>query len=221
MPQLYENLHVYFWPIHKLTIPCHILGSNPITPDFAMYYRQNRRYWSDYEVKDIPNVLHNLHKDAQLGLLERMDQNECLNRYATSIQSNRRSLLLVASDDKFPTAQDNRFINGSHVYWASPFYASDAMSGDRAADSYQWICSALGKQGTCSSNVNEVHNNPSAWRVGNNCEGTGTTISACNLGTFPVEYCLSQPAEPHCKLQFDKSIAILVTFLNLSKLFFQ
>jgi hypothetical protein len=34
---------------------------------------------------------------------------------------------------------------------------------------------------------------------------------------FPVDYCLSEVAEPHCKLQFVPAIAVLVTVLNLCK----
>jgi hypothetical protein len=34
---------------------------------------------------------------------------------------------------------------------------------------------------------------------------------------YPVDYCLSERAEEHCKLQFVPAIAILVTILNLCK----
>jgi hypothetical protein len=167
----------------------------------------------------MPLLLETLHREAQAGTLERLNPTDCLNQYATSIQSNRRNLLLVASDANFPTSEENKYINGSHVYWAGPFFSADAKSGQRAADSYQWICSAIGKEGQCSTNVNQVHNNPSAWRVGNvdACGDGFYKMSACDMGTFPVEYCLSQPAEPHCRLQFDTAIAVLVTFLNFGK----
>jgi hypothetical protein len=178
-------------------------------------------YWTTYADSEIPRILQTLHDDAKAGMLERLTPTECLNRYATSIQSNRRNLLLVAGNNNFPTAEENKFMNGSHVYWSGPFYASDARTGERAADAYNWICSAMQKETACSSNVNEAHNSPGTWKVGNNyaCESPYNKISPCQLGTFPVEYCLSQKAEPHCRLQFDTTIAILVTVLNLSKFF--
>jgi hypothetical protein len=185
----------------------------------AKYYTQNGRYWTDYDTSGIPRILQDLHDGAQVGTLERLNPTECLNRYATTIQSNRRNLLLVASDENFPSPGDNKYILDSHVYWAGPFFAGEAKTSNRAADSYLWICSAIGKRGPCSSNVDEVHKNPNSWRVGykDNCWDIIDRTSPCDLGTFPVEYCLSQPAEPHCRLQFDTSIAVLVTFLNFSK----
>jgi hypothetical protein len=186
------------------------------------YYAPGSGFWNTYLQYDIPQILSTLHRNAKAGTLDRLNPTDCLNRYATSIQSHRRNLLLVAGDHNFPTAEKNKFINGSHVYWAAPFYSSDAKTGERAADAYNWICSAMQKNTSCSSNVNEALNSPGTWKVGNNrdCEAYYSTARPCELGTFPVEYCLSEKAEPHCRLQFDTTIAILVTCLNFGKSFF-
>jgi hypothetical protein len=169
-----------------------------------------------YNTQNIAAVLNSLHSESKAGSLERLEPAECLNKYATSIQSNRRHLLLVAGDDNFPTAEANTFINGSHVYWAFPFFASDAQGGESASNSYNWICSAMNLAEPCSNNVDRVRASPSTWRVGYNCTDYYTP-ELCALGTFPVEYCLSQQAEPHCRLQFDTTIAITVTVLNFGK----
>jgi hypothetical protein len=218
MSELYANPRIGTGKTHRLTFTCCTLGSLQINQDMA-YLRSAEWYWMAYSRWEIPSILQDLHRSAKAGTLERLTPTECLNRYATSIQSNRRNLLLVASDNNFPTAAENKLLNGSHVYWASPFYAANAKTGERAADAYSWICSAMQKETACAGNVKEALDSPSTWRVGNNfgCWTYGGVPSPCELGTFPVEYCLAQKSEPHCRLQFDQTIAILVTVLNFGK----
>jgi hypothetical protein len=170
-------------------------------------------YFASYLPHNIPQVLESLHSKYKVGALETLTPAQCITQYATSIQSNRRHLLLVASDDKYPTAEQNIFINGSHVYAASSFSASDATGSTRAASSYDWMCSGMDMIGhVCSQKIDSVRSNPSAWSVGQYCPGQ----YHCEK-TFPVEYCLSEPAEPHCRLQYDLIIAIVVTTLNFGK----
>ncbi|KAH7093703.1 hypothetical protein FB567DRAFT_178552 [Paraphoma chrysanthemicola] len=173
-------------------------------------------------VPDIPNILSNLHKDYKSGKLERFEAAQCLDRYATSIQSERRHLLLVAGETNFPAPADNKYIPGSHVYWANPFYSSAADEARKASDAYAWICSGLdiNRDVACSNRFNEVRSNASAWHVGPYCKNASGTSYSCGDGGFinlPVEYCLSQRAEPHCRLQFNTTIAIIVTVLNFVK----
>jgi hypothetical protein len=161
----------------------------------------------------MPQLLQNLHNKYKIGALKTLTPAECITQYATSVQSNRRHVLLVASDDKFPTAEQNMFINGSHVYWAGSFAASSAKETASAASSYDWMCTAMPKfASVCSHEIDSVRSNPTAWRVGNYCPGQ----LYCEK-SFPVEYCLSEPAEPHCRLQYDLTIAIVVTVLNFGK----
>jgi hypothetical protein len=169
-----------------------------------------------YITDNVGRILTMLHKDYKAGSLERLEPADCLNKYATSIQSNRRHVLVVAGDDNFPTAEANPFINGSHVYWNFPFFASDAQGGQSASNSYNWICSAMNIAEPCSNLVDKVRASPSTWRVGYNCTDF-TSSRVCDIGNSPVEYCLSQRAEPHCRLQFDTTIAITVTVLNFGK----
>ena len=181
-----------------------------------------RSWYIQYDPKDIPMVLQGLHQNVRD--LDRLEPAECLNQYATSIQSKRRNLLLVASDEHFPTVQQNNFSSGSHVYWAGPFnsYAIEIIGN--SANAYSWMCSGLGGEGDCADNIDKIKADPSTWKVGTLCpdlsmvsSGSDSRYQACQDGAFPVEYCLSEPAEPHCKLQFDTTISIVVTILNLSK----
>jgi hypothetical protein len=186
-------------------------------------YQENFRetYWSSFPTDSIPAVLQHLHDEHKADRLEELQPADCLNRYATGIQSTRSHVLLVASNDNFPSAEENSFINGSHVYWASPFNAADAENSVKSSNSYNWICSGLDKDGLCSNDVNDVRSNISAWRVGHYCENgeISNMYGGCNstIRTFPVQYCLSEKAEPHCRLQFDATIAVVVTILNAGK----
>ena len=144
-------------------------------------------------VNDIPTLLFDLHKDYKNNKLERLEPSQCMNRYATSIQSDRRHLLLVAGDENFPTPAENKYMKGSHVYWANPFYASDAESANDASDAYSWICSGLDTagEGVCSSKIDEVRTNANAWRVGPYCLNMSSPYMPCvDSINLPVEYCL-------------------------------
>jgi hypothetical protein len=173
----------------------------------------------DYTTSDLPQTLQGLYQDYHAGLLDKLEPDKCISQYATSIQSHRRNVLLVASDDNFPVPSENAYLNNSHVYWASPFYANDARDGQDSSNAYNWICSTLNIPGVCSNNVDKIRNDLGSWRVGNNCTSPIDNFGrSCDFKMAPVEYCLSQKAIPHCRLQFDTTIAIIVTSLNFSKL---
>ncbi|KAH7411965.1 hypothetical protein DE146DRAFT_751110 [Phaeosphaeria sp. MPI-PUGE-AT-0046c] len=190
--------------------------------DVSIVYRPlyENPWQSFYTTNELPRILEGLYQEYHAGLLDRLEPKDCISQYATSIQSNRRNVLLVASDENFPPPEENAYLNNSHVYWASPFYANDARNGQDSSNAYNWICSTLNLEGVCSNNVDGVRNNVQSWRVGNKCTGGVADAQmghACDYKTAPVEYCLSQKAQPHCRLQFDSSIAIVVTILNFVK----
>jgi len=162
---------------------------------------------------EIQSVHENLWGKARTGDLERLEPDRCIDEYATSIQSNHRNLLIVSDDSFFPPSTENKFINGSHVYWAAEFDGHDAADAEGASFAYNWICSASGDQyDPCSARVQDVKKQES-WRVGWLCDGEGL----CDRSRTPVEYCLSEPAQPHCKLHFEPTITTVITILNLCK----
>jgi hypothetical protein len=158
------------------------------------------RYMNDYE-----EVLTKLQQEAHDGRLDRIEAADCLNQYAKTIQSDRQNLQLVASDSSFPRPEENTYINGSMVYWAGSFTASDmAATLEDASTSYSWIRSALpDSAGACTDAVEQIKSAPETWRIGD--------------PQWPVQYCLSQRAQPHCKLQFIPLVLIIVTALNFGK----
>ncbi|KAH9878106.1 hypothetical protein J1614_003323 [Plenodomus biglobosus] len=171
-------------------------------------------YWDEIMFS---KALETIWERGRNGELERLSPSQCLDEYAQIIQSSRGNLLLVASDHQFPTPEQNLFINDSRVYWADQFEPWDAQSAVRSADSYQWICSARPNQlnEVCTDHIDEIKRLPDQWRVGEYCpEGDHYH---CNKDHWPVEYCLSERAVPHCKLHFETSISIVIILLNLMK----
>jgi hypothetical protein len=182
----------------------------------------------------IPSILKSLRNKAQAGVLERLDSARCISEYAMSIQSKRRNLLLVAHDDFLPTPKDNYFVNGSRVYWGAKFSASSATNPSASMNSYTWMCSGLHNSSNtdgvskpapyaefgryentrCSTDVKSIKaTGPDSWRVGVYCDKNGI----CDFAHWPVEYCLSELAEPHCKIYVEPKIVTIVTVLNFSK----
>jgi hypothetical protein len=157
-------------------------------------------------------VLDSLWSKARANSLERLERAKCIDEYATSIQSNRRNLLLVHGDDSLPSPTENYYINGSHIYWGGEFDTASVKSPSIAIHAFGWICSASQRPISCSAEVEDIRKQDS-WYVGWLCDKEGL----CDFSRSPVEYCLSEPAVPHCKLHFEPTITIIITLLNIRK----
>jgi hypothetical protein len=96
-------------------------------------------------------------------------------------------------------------------------YSHDAYIPSVAMNSYKWICSDEHKVGyntPCSSFINGIQSTPDDWKVGS----LDTSSYYFHVTTtYPVDYCLSEKSEPRCKVQFTRTIAIVVTVLNFLK----
>jgi hypothetical protein len=118
--------------------------------------------WDDRSILHVNTVINELHANYRADRLQRLEVAECIQEYATTIQSTRRHLLLVAGEDKFPSLDQNAFINGSQIYWGFPFYSTNARAAENAASAYDWICSGLPKHGDssadniCASDIDEI-----------------------------------------------------------------
>ncbi|CAN9204025.1 unnamed protein product [Alternaria alternata] len=161
---------------------------------------------------EISFVLEDLWNKANAGSLEKLSPSRCIDEYATSIQSNRRNLLLVSDDDRLPSSTNNYFLNGSHVYWYDKFRSEDWFSPEKTSLKFEWICQNINdKSPPCSAMVEDIKKQP--WHVGELCYDKEN----CKPSDAPVKYCLSERAEPRCKIHFEPSIAIVVIVLNFFK----
>jgi len=156
----------------------------------------------EFRAIDFNATIKGIHQSALDGTLDRLENGDCIAEYAKMFQTSRRNVLLVASDDKFPVADKADFPNGTNIYSKGWFAAIDAVGSQPLNNIYNWICSDIELYGNaCFMEIDRVRDNPNSWAVNG----------------YPVDYCLSERATPRCKLQFNTSIAILVTALNVFK----
>lgn len=181
---------------------CRNCSSKPVTPGFT---------------------LQDLWTKAHDNTLERLEPAQCIDQYATLVQTERRNLLLVASNrhfnqskpyplDGYPAGvQKSTTMN---VYWMQTFAAAAAEDTQYAVHSYDWICSAMPTPSSdmigCSTTVETIKASPTSWHVSD----------VYNGDKWPVEYCLSEKATLLCKLHFNFVIAIVVITLNFCKSFY-
>jgi hypothetical protein len=152
---------------------------------------------------DFNAIIRGIHESARNGTLDRLENGDCIDQYGKMFQTSRSNVLLVASDDKFPVADKADFPNGTNIYSKGWFSAIDASDTRILNNVYNWICSSLQPRFdiACYKEIGRIRDNQHSWVVNG----------------YPVDYCLSERATPRCKLQFNASIAILVTVLNIFK----
>ncbi|KAH5426660.1 hypothetical protein HBI47_117900 [Parastagonospora nodorum] len=73
---------------------------------------------------------------------------------------------------------------------------------------------SMNDRSLCQSRLGEITKEPQTWSMGKLCYADG---EFCDPYRWPVDYCLSERAEPRCRLHFSPTIAIIVTTLNFFK----
>ena len=107
------------------------------------------------------STLESLWSKARADDLEKLDYSKCRDEYATSIQSNRRNLLLVLDDSDIPSPANDYSMNGSLAYWVTKFETYDWLSPKKGSLTFEWICSALDDRSTpCSVLVKNLKKEP-------------------------------------------------------------
>jgi hypothetical protein len=166
------------------------------------------------------SVLSQLLESARAGELDRLDNEDCIKSYGKMYLSNRSNLLLIGS--AFPVIEYDMPVI------PAIFVPNEIIDKPRplncAVDPVPWICvENCGAECVdswcdvaCVNRLNEVE--PQNWNVPAveglpESEKPGEAIAT----NFAVDYCLSQPTEESCKLQFSLPIAIVIISFNFSK----
>ena len=154
---------------------------------------------------------------------EHLDNADCIDAYAQMVQTKRRNLLLVASDESYNMPEGtNTFGNDSHIYWQT-HYQGDVTTrlsvGPTSA--YYWICSSLAEKiDDCTTGIYQIEGTAHNWMVSSYCnlgfDTCGTTNQRMSM-TSPIQYCLSEAADQRCNVKWNLPIAALVTALNFLK----
>ena len=136
-------------------------------------------------------VLRRLQESALAGKLDKLDNEDCIRSYGKLYLSNRSNLLLVGSASSLT-------VNSSIIFENVPGI-------NCAEDPVPWICPNYDCEVACVNRLYEVE--PRNWKPQ---DWKGYIVG-------PVDYCLSQPTEESCKMQFSLPIAIVIIFFNFFK----
>lgn len=157
-----------------------------------------------------------MYTKARDNKLDRLSNADCIVEYAESIQTKRRNVLLVTADDRMPPPNSTEQGTVINIYAYTSFEAGAASSSTWVLELYKWICSGLDpnlrSQSPCSNHISGIKNASESWTV----SLTGY-YDLDRPPNYPVDYCLSEAAEPRCKVQFLLPIAVLITVLNFFK----
>jgi hypothetical protein len=147
----------------------------------------------------VASLLGLLQGSALVGTLDKLDNEKCIQDYGKMYLSDRSNLLLVGSvllDVEFEQPNDPavRFqsITNEDI---------DSFEGC-AVDPVTWMCINYTCEVACVNRLNEL--DPQNWIVSEPYRAQ-------------VHYCLSQPTEEFCKLQFSLPIAMVIILFNFFK----
>lgn len=178
-------------------------------------------FWSPGSSDTVVETVKELHRKSREGLLDKLDNLECMNQYGRSIQSSRGSLLLVVRDTDVPSKPLKGVSNTSPIFaWAEsyPFNENNYAS----SDPYRWICRMTkDDNANCMQNIGKEKADPDNWAVGNYCEMDGKPPGFCDTNMKgPIQYCLSERLGERCEIQWSLAIAIVVCILGVSMTYF-
>ncbi|KAJ4993561.1 hypothetical protein SVAN01_01109 [Stagonosporopsis vannaccii] len=160
------------------------------------------------------------------GSLQRLEPAECIDAYGIPIQSSRRNLFVVVANENirpvvtdfdYPTANWTNNKNLLLAWNSNARYGLDHYKA-QADPMIGWICSGLREKPPlelCINHLEKLRSSSEPWMIGMNCYDSPD--SYCDQHRWPVDYCLSERAEPRCRLHFSPLIGIIVTILNFFK----
>ena len=138
-----------------------------------------------------PSIVESYQKQTSLV---RLENKACIDIYSAPINSGHSDLLLV-SDYAY---SDNSLIS----------YDSSQLSPLVSDGYYNGVFCSMSVFDVCKSS--DIRVNPGSWIIDIYPGQPPNNPTA-------VQYCLSQPVEEHCKLQFSLAIIIVVIICNLTK----
>ena len=150
-----------------------------------------------FDVNNDSLLLRQLQESALAGKLDRLDNEDCIRSYGKLYLSNRSNLLLVGSGSSLT-------VNSSIII--------ETVPATCAEDPVPWICPRYDCAVACVNRLNEVE--PQNWTI---AVFTDYSFESVGSALGPVDYCLSQPTEESCKLQFSLLIAMVIIFFNFFK----
>ncbi len=142
-----------------------------------------------------PNAFPHLEMRKDINSLQKLENADCMRAYSNKYVADRRNVLAVTESSlSFPT-------NGSLLT-----YSLRTAAGGIYPDPRVWLCRFI-----------EVEKG-STWVV-KECDVDSAIRQSSDwtIEDYPIQYCLSERTEAHCKLQYSLTIMIVVIICNATK----
>jgi len=169
-------------------------SSTSVADSLSMY--KNLKSWHGLDQNQFASIVSGLEQKARDNKLTRLENQECIDTYATPLLTGQRHLILVS----------NSTSSSSTPYYYGTFESSmNRPAVGCAPIPYEWICQGASgtsctlNGGTCTSNIRRI--TPDDWKP----------------FKAPVQYCLSETAPQKCRIRFNMQIAAVVIACNLVK----
>ncbi|KAK2882551.1 hypothetical protein FQN49_000236 [Arthroderma sp. PD_2] len=158
-------------------------GQNTLT-DLTLTPTSTFKFYNKDMHATINSSFTRLHDMARNYELEKLDNDMCIDAYATTYQTAYVNLLLITNSSK--SESEYFVIDHQEVY--SPFINQDP---------YRWLCPRVaGEYKACSTYIPDARSQAAA--------------SNWTVQSYQVEYCLAEVAPAHCKLQYSLPLTVIV-----------
>ncbi|EXA33775.1 hypothetical protein FOVG_15074 [Fusarium oxysporum f. sp. pisi HDV247] len=203
--RMLSRTRVALWLLLVLSsVPLHLLFNSVVYSSLTTweYYtftvdEEFQLFWtgSKYTDKDSPGDKQRVKQmiAGGLGSLDNLTALQCINEYAVAFQTKRSDVLLIVNSVE------------SGISWSKSPYQAFSRSGGcdyPISSDYDWICGWIGSScSPCRSELPEIRSLSDDWSPWGK----------------RVKYCLSQPAEQMCRVNFDFQIAVVILAVNFVK----
>ncbi|RJE24014.1 hypothetical protein PHISCL_03669 [Aspergillus sclerotialis] len=156
------------------------------------------RYRLDSPEYNLTSSFNRLHEKAKKRTLKQLDNQMCVNAYATTYQTTYGSLLLVSND----TGNANEYFAIDHQQIFNPGSYKRTLPPD--SDPYRWLCPKQESDNAqdCRKFLPDIRSQIA--------DGTWT------VNSHHVASCLAEVAPPHCKLQYSLPLmTVVVVFIAI------
>lgn len=162
-----------------------------------------------------------IHQRIQESRFERLDNLDCIDAYATTLQTHRGDLLLVAKSDDIVWANQTEGVDddyknneNSGVFWTHSLTSAWEYFPQ---DTFEWICSGhTDVDKSCDAVVDDIRGSARNWTITGDI-GYLVSVSGFSHMRGPIQYCLRERKDSKCRVLWSIPIASLVIGLNLIK----
>lgn len=173
------------------------------------------------------DLLRAIWQKSREGALQKLEPSECINAYGVMTQSTRRNLLAVVANENirsglpdmaYPPTSTLTHNNNTNLYEVMSSSAAQGLAHYRYSGTpFDWICSGLvqAPDTLCLDRLADIKSSPQPWNMSRGC--FSRLEGYCDRYVYPIDYCLSETADPRCRLHFNTVIAVIVTVLNFCR----